>query len=337
MKIINIPIEPIEERYSIQWDKWFKESFDEHKIDYVTVYGNKTSGKINVGSFLDVIETNQYKVDQLSKIIKILKKYDNKEPLILFFHDLWFPGLETIAYIRDGLGLNNLKICGCLHAGSYDIYDFLNKKEMSIWAMHMENGWFGGIVDKIFVATNYHRTLLVSNRNVPGWMVNVTGFPFFPDFIKKTTTPMNNRRNIVVFPHRLDSEKNPDMFDAIANRMQNRNYVWWKTKNITLSKYEYYECLQESRIALSFSYQETWGIAMQEAVICGAIPLCPDRLSYTEMYSDVFLYKDELELVEKIDKFMHFPPTGSLHVQQGNILEKGMNAIPNMIKIMQTL
>src|SRR5512138_1159671 len=131
IKVLNIPIEPLEERYSTQWDKWFRVEFLKANIQFETAYGEKTSGKIGRGSFLDVTETNLYKTSQLQKVINIIANHDYRDPLVVFFHDLWNPALTTLAYIRDGLGLKNLYIVGCLHAGSYDPYDFLNRQQMT--------------------------------------------------------------------------------------------------------------------------------------------------------------------------------------------------------------
>ena len=54
MIVLNIPIEPIEERYSSQWNKWFINHFRKADVIFKTIYGDKTSGKINKGSFLDI-------------------------------------------------------------------------------------------------------------------------------------------------------------------------------------------------------------------------------------------------------------------------------------------
>ena len=334
-EILNIPIEPLEERYSIQWAKWFEEAFKSASLNYRTIPGLSTSGKITNGSFLDVVETNAYKNAQLSQILDYLKSYKDEEGVILFFHDLWFPGIETIAYIRDGMGWKNLKICGCLHAGSYDEQDFLYKRGMEPWAYLCEEAWLGHIVDKIFVATYYHKRLLTSRRRIPWDKIVVTGFPLYPDFVEKTNIPPVNREPIIVFPHRLDEEKDPNAFDKIALQMP--EYQWIKSKEVCSTKKEYYNLLQSAKIAISFAKQETWGIAMQEAVLCGAIPLCPNRLSYTEMYNDVFLYDTEEGIREHIHRFMNAPPTHSLITQQKKIMEKGASAIPNIIIEMHEL
>jgi len=341
MVILNIPIEPLEERYSTQWDKWFKAAFETSGLDVVHVYGQETSGKINSGSFLDVIETNQYKTSQLQMILKFLSGYDKEEKIVLFFHDLWFPGLETIAYIREGLGLKYLKICGCLHAGSYDEFDFLNKKGMTPWAEHMEMGWLNGIVDKIFVATEFHKRLLIKTRM---WKnpnkIEVTGFPFYTDFINpEFTREYTNREKIIVFPHRLDAEKNPQMFNKLKADLEDEFSDWnfCMTKKFCDTKDRYYQILQKAYISVSFADQETWGIAMQESVICGCLPLVPNRLSYSEMYLPIFKYDCECDLVDRIRMLILHYPDLSMNQQHYTIMKKGKDAIPNMIKIIREL
>lgn len=293
LTILNVPIEPLEERYSIQWDKWFKKAFqnysEECDLEILTIYGKGSQGKINQGSFLDVIDTNIYKNEQTNRIIEYIRNNQEKE-IVLFFHDLWFPGIINIAYVIYGLGLKKtIKICGCLHAGSYDTEDFLSKKGMSPWAISFENSLFT-IIDLIFVATEFHKNLILCERKVDYNKIKVTGFPIFPtEFVKDS---LEEKKNIIVFPHRLDSEKCPEMFDKLKAVLQPLypNWEFLKSKECTSSKKEYYQLLAKSKIAVSFARQETWGIAMQEAVFHDVIPIVPNRLSYPELYSPAFVY-----------------------------------------------
>jgi hypothetical protein len=48
--------------------------------------------------------------------------------------------------------------------------------------------------------------------------------------------------------------------------------------------------LGEAKIVFSANLQETLGISCYEGAVVDAIPLVPDRLSYTEMYYDTFKY-----------------------------------------------
>jgi hypothetical protein len=53
---------------------------------------------------------------------------------------------------------------------------------------------------------------------------------------------------------------------------------------------EYHNLLGEAKIVFSANLQETLGISCYEGALVGAVPMVPDRLSYTEMYSDGFKY-----------------------------------------------
>ena len=61
MKIINVPIEPLEQRYSADWIRWFDREFTEAGIEFTTVIPEPLTDKIVRGSFLDVAGTNYFK------------------------------------------------------------------------------------------------------------------------------------------------------------------------------------------------------------------------------------------------------------------------------------
>lgn len=337
---MNIPIEPIEDRYSVQWDKWFDAEFRSAGVHFVTVYGDSSSGKIHTGSFLDVLETNQYKASQLIKIIDVLKERGDDEPTILFFHDIWTPQLTNLAYIRDGLRLKNLWITGCLHAGSYDEHDFLHKVGMTKWAAAIERSWFSKIVDEIYVATEFHKRLVCIRRNVRQDKVKVTGFPLFPEFVSESIFQRQDDRRFIVFPHRLDEEKRPDLFDRLIDELElPEGWHYVKTKEQAFDKQAYYEILHQAFIALSFAEQETWGIAMQEAALCGAIPIVPSRLSYRELYHDAFRYEHFEEVAPKIMRLINKERSilQVLAVQRTDILRKGETAIPAIINYLSRI
>lgn len=342
MKVKLIPIEPLEGRYSIQWDRWITKAFHKGGLDADHIYGINTSGRIHKGAFLDIVETNLYKNSQLQTIIETLNNYDDIEPLVLFYYDLWDPGLTTVAYIRDGLGLKNLKIVGCLHAGSYDPYDFLAKQGMWKWGSQIETAWFDTIVDQIYVATEFHKSMIVKNRGVVQSKIVVTGFPMYPDFLSPISTM---KENIIVFPHRLDSEKQPDMFDALQELCREESemlgWKWLKTKEECKTKKEYYELLSRAKVAVSCAKQETWGIAMQEAALSGCFPVCPNRLSYPEIFPSSYLYHDNnlTQAKKMIVHFMmgHDKDYLELNQVQLDILEKGARAVPKMVQQIKQL
>lgn len=336
--IWNVLIEPLEERYSAQWARWFQECFAASKVAYHHITGVTSHNKIEHGAFLDVIETNRWKTKQQEKMIELCSSFDDSYRLIFFFHDLWHPALTLLAYIRDGMGWKNLKIVGCLHAGTYDEHDFLHKQGMTPWAKHIEEGWFAHIVDQIYVATDFHRELLTESRNVQPSKVIKTGFPIYPtDF--PGYYDERAKEKIVVFPHRLNDEKNPQLFDALRKAVNRPSWKFVKSKEVCKTKAEYYALLGKAQIAVSFADQETWGIAMQEATFMGCIPIVPDRLSYPEMYNYMFVYNSFDEAVNLVQFYMdNYDQTlFTLEWQQEKLKRHGIAAIYNMLEQMNNL
>ncbi len=325
MKVIfDVPIEPFESRYSNQWRKWFSNFYDQAKIEYYPIAGRLLTTEIQTGSFLDVHGTNYYKAGQLENLIAKLYSGIVEDGDWFFFHDLWFPGIEMLAYIRDATGIK-FKIAGCLHAGGWDPHDYIFRTMRRMWTLPLEEMIFG-IADKIFVATSFHKNLIMDHftkkaahlqhfAEEVGHKLHVTGFPIYPgDFISIKRAPAQfvygyananhslyrKGKPLIVFPHRLDPEKNPQLFDELSTRRELAGFDFLKTKEVCRTKSEYYKLLQQADYAVSFADQETWGIAMQEAAFCGAISFVPARLSYREMYSPALQYKSMDELVSAL-------------------------------------
>lgn len=293
MTLHIVPIEPMEERYSAQWLKWFYQYFNANMdIDvclsrYDPCHFLETGKLVEItnGQFLDVTRTNVYKAMQLQKLCEDLGSGLIKDGDVLLFLDGWFPGLEMLAYIRDGLG-RKVKFVGMFHAGTYDPNDFLTQRGMESWAQHMEMGWFN-IFDKIIVATEYHKSLILKSRAVDPNKIKVIFFPMLTDWVAPICV---EKEPIVVFPHRMAPEKQPDRFKLLAQYTYPEELRFVMTKDAVDTKQEYWELLSRSKFAVSFANQETWGIAMIEAVLSGCIPIVPDRCSYVELYPSIFRY-----------------------------------------------
>lgn len=332
-----LPIEPIEERYSAQWMKWFDAVFKITGVPYKTVRGKRLTDRIETGSFLDVYDTHYWKMRQIEELTAMFYNKEIKDGDWIFVGDLWFPGLEALAYIRDASGIK-FKIAGCLHAGSYDEHDRLHVWGTDPWASYFENCLFE-LADLIFVATYFHKDLVQTFRYVDENKVVVTGFPIYDNW----TMPTKAKKNIVVFPHRLDPEKQPDQFDmlALAAPMP-PDWLFYKTKDSTCAtKRDYYDILNVSKIAVSFALQETWGIAMQEAVISRCYPVVPNRLSYVEMYPDMFRYDSFPEaqdlVVEFAEKGTDAKYIFELETLRQKFLIDGGKAIYNMLNAMELI
>lgn len=279
-KLIFVPIEPLKERYSAQWLEWFKKDFNKSKIDYYII-GDTRLRKIKKGEFLDIFDTNTYKLNQMSKIIKLVK---NGFSGTIFFMDLWFPSLECLAYIRS-CSKKQIRIEGILHAGTWDSNDYLTRRGCGNWAKDLEKSWLK-LIDKVYVATEYHKKLIIKSNSCPKnynhKKIQVVKFPCYTN----KDLRKNKKQNIVVFPHRLAPEKRPELFEELERKykkmFKNTDVRFIKTKDVSKTKEQYYNLLSRSKIAVSFALQETFGIAMLEALNLGCIPVCPNSISYKE-------------------------------------------------------
>lgn len=327
--LYNIPIENIEERYSADWNKWFPREFEKLGIKFRTIYGETLTDKIIDGSFLDVCGTNYFKADQIKQLCRLLFDRGIKDGDILFFHDLWFPGLEALAYIRDGLRIN-FKITGVLHAGTYTPYDPIERWGMDVWGKDLENSWFK-FVDEIFVATHYHKNLILSKRQCNPDKIVVTGLPiYFSDY---PSFQRRSKSNYVIFPHRLEPERQPEQFDKLSRLLPAKGWCFLKTKEVCQNKTEYLDMLSRTKIVISTSKQETWGIAMQESIFFDCLPVVPDAFSYKELYYPKFRYSTFDELLALVEQMMvdykDFVPL--MLENRSFLMKRGEIAISNMI------
>ncbi len=343
--IIDVPLEPLEQRYTIEWRKWFLEYMKpNHRID-----GELLTDKVVDGTFLDVCGTNYFKASQLQQIAKFIYEFRNDNQMrnfVFFFHDIWFPGIEALAYMRDGLNLK-FKIAGCLHAGSYDKHDFVTYQGMGHWGKHIENGWFR-LIDHIFVATEWHKRQLIHSRDVEPNRVHVTGFPIYYEDDELFLSPLDRRKkDQVVLPNRLTIDKNPQLFEFVRDNryfcpaLRNWEFVTTFSETGFLSKEDYWKTLKESKIMISFADHENWGIAVQEALFAGCFVVLPNKLSYVELYNPIVRYSCAMDLFQILEKVVDACNYGgellTLRVRDRDYaLKRGREAIPNMLEIINS-
>ena len=298
MRIIWLPLEPFECRYTQQWYEIFPRAFQELGVDYITVEGQALTSKIEIGSVLDAFSTSHWKMSQLANLVKLMRDEDVKSSDVILSADLWHPGIEALQYIACQGGVRP-RITGILHAGTWDSFDFTVRTGMRPWGHQLEEAWFE-IYDLVFVGSLYHKNLILKSHRVNPNKIVVTGLPFYPDELPRTGAPKD--KNLVVFPHRLDPEKCPEEFDGLADLLspQFPEVEWVKTAQVCQTKEQYYELLEKALISVSFSQQETFGIAMLESTALGCIPFVPDRLAYPEYYPKGLRYGNFSELVQLV-------------------------------------
>jgi glycosyltransferase involved in cell wall biosynthesis len=294
MKLFVIPIEDYDLRYTEQWNRWFPEELRARHIpfEYLSVGDALNSTQLG-GDVLDPIRTNQYRMDQITRILDELERKNLRDGDIIFFHTLWFPGLEALAYVRAACGVH-FRIVGVLHAGSYDPWDFRSRQSMDSWSAPLEESWFS-IADRILVASEFHRQQVLAARRVDTQKIFVTGLPFRASEIRAgRSSIMSNKQPVIAFPHRNVSEKSPQIVEMLREEFGDKAVL--VTRNMSRTKSEYLDILASCKVCVSDSLQETFGYAMLEAAALECIPIVPDRLCYREMYPDRFRFSGYPEL-----------------------------------------
>ncbi|MEM1044243.1 MAG: hypothetical protein AAGI91_16670 [Bacteroidota bacterium] len=299
-----IPIESYNRRYSGLWNQWFPIRLRELGVPHVFVWPPPELSVPELGNadVLDVFATHRVKSSQLDHLVRLLSERKIRDGDVLLFHTLWFSGLDSLLYIRKAAGID-FRITGVLHAGAYDPWDFRTRLHMDDWARPVEKGWFLG-VDRIFVASNFHKKLIISYVGIPSEKIFVTRLPFYSAEVAAATSAVKKEPKIA-YPHRLVPEKTPETIDVLLREFGKESVV--VTRQLTRTRQEYYDLLATCAVTVSNSRQETFGYSMLEAAALGSTPVVPRRLCYPEMYPEEFLFNDEDDMINKVAKFIEKP------------------------------
>lgn len=305
--VIDMPIEPIETRYSLQWARWFPRAYGKADLMFSQIQGARAwAQKVGSSNFLDPVDTFRWKFPQLNLALSAMQmtmnEHNSNKPdgFVVFLHDAWFPGIECFKYISDMLDIP-IGIVGFWHAGSYIPEDPLGQHELHRWARGSECTWFE-ICDAVCVGSQHHKEMILSALSSSahdGDKVHVTGYPC--EVPELGGWAWKNRADRVVWPHRLSAEKHPQVFDLLAENSRFKGVEFVKTLKVCKTKAAYYEMLASSKVAISTAALETFGISMVEAALSGCYPICPNRLAYKETMQPSMLFDSYSEAMDMID------------------------------------
>jgi len=283
--IFFLPLERIKERYSDQWFRWFTRDFKKLKgIKIITVPKRPQTQRIRHGEWLDVYGTNMFKAVQTAMLVRLLQRFYGastlKNPITVFFMDLWHPGLTALLYIRDNIPYP-MKIKGILHAGSYSPGDMLNRN-CEEWCIPQERAWFNQ-VDEIFVGSKWHKDYL-SDVVTDQDKVMVVKFPVYTNDRLRNNTP---KEDIVVFPNRFDPERQHGNFKIMESTFlmkypKDRHVKFLCSHEVCKTKGEYYKLLARAKVVVTCPMNENFGIAVKEAQNLGAWAVVPNKFAYKE-------------------------------------------------------
>lgn len=334
-----ITLEPVEKRYTKQWYKYLKDEFSKYfNVSYVD--GIILDDKIEKGRFLDINKTNKWKAEQVIELSKLFMNNKIKDGDSFLFTDGWHPGIINLKYMLD---LNKIKgkIYCYWHAGTWDDNDFVTEAGFRSWAKGFEESVFKAC-DGHFVATHFHKDLIVKYFNSFSSRISVVGFPMdWIGYMSKelgiNMSEQQDKKNLVVFPHRLDKEKQPQVFDILSKKLPQYEFI--KTMTVTNTKKEYYEILRKAKVVFSANTQETFGIGTVEAMMLNVIPVVPNRLSYVEMYDDLFKYTSPSTAKAKIKYIMNNYGKDNnmmrtLEKNKQKIIKQSLESVKRMAEVM---
>ena len=319
-KVFLVDLESVESRYTGQWKGHVPNLLKKagHNVQII-------SGPTDIptattpGAFLNFGGTNIYKSSQVEQMGRLFCSRSVQPGDHFIFTDAWHPGIINLKYMSELLGIP-VTTHGLFHAGSYDSEDFLGRLVGNKpWVRHAEKSFFHAF-DHNYFATEFHVKLFIDEllhngmpsenpwydedfeRRYESGKIVRTGWPM--EYMDDTLTMYKNmpKRDLILFPHRIAPEKQVEIFRDLATHLPEYEFVVCQDQQLT--KNEYHNLLGEAKMVFSANLQETLGISCYEGAVVDAIPMVPDRLSYTEMYYDTFKYPSEwTESFEKYDTY----------------------------------
>jgi len=302
IQLVIFPLEKIDTRYTGQWFSELPNSIRRYCIknkidlDLINLEGDIIESNTTPGAFLNFLSTNIYKNTQVNKFFNLINQGVIQKGCKVLFPDAWHTGIIQCKYVSDLMGLD-LEIFSIYHAGSYDPQDFLGRLvEDKRWSYNAERSFYY-CCKKSFFATKFHIDLFwkeLINYTYSSFVESIVvraGLPF--DYLKNELEAYKElpKRDLILFPHRIAPEKQVEIFRDLAKELPEYEFIVCQDK--TLTKHEYHTLLGQSKIVFSANLQETLGISCYEGLLCNSIPLMPDRLSYSEIYNEDFLYPSE--------------------------------------------
>ena len=289
MTIFIVDIEAVDTRYTKQWKEHVPNLLrNATGKEVVVVSGGETPQATTPGAFLNFGGTNVYKSKQLEQIGEMFCKGEVHDGDYFLYTDAWNPTVIQLKYMAELLGVS-IRIGGLWHAGSYDPADFLGRLiGDKPWVRLAEESMYE-CYDHNFYATEFHINLF--DQVFQNWNAKKTirtGWPmeYLPDTLSMYKGM--KKRNLILFPHRIAPEKQVDIFRDLKEKMPQYEFVICQEQELT--KNEYHNLLGEAKLVFSANLQETLGISWYEGALVDAIPMVPDRLSYSEMALSEFKY-----------------------------------------------
>jgi len=292
MTIHIVDIEAVDTRYTKQWKEHLPAQLRRAtNEDVVVISGGETPQATTPGAFLNFGGTNVYKSKQLETIGEMFCNGEIKDGDYFLYTDAWNPTVIQLRYMAELLGVD-IRVGGLWHAGSYDPHDFLGRLiGDKPWVRHAEMSMYECYDDNFF-ASDFHIDMFTDvfdeDYAIDWDKIHRVGWPM--EYLKNSLDSYKGmeKRDLILFPHRVAPEKQVEIFRDLAEQLPQYEFVVCQEQELT--KNEYHNLLGEAKMVFSANLQETLGISWYEGALVDAIPMVPDRLSYSEMALPEFKY-----------------------------------------------
>ena len=338
-KVFLVDLEAVETRYTGQWKSHVPNLLRKagHEVHVISGPSDIPSAT-TPGAFLNFGGTNIYKASQVEQLGRLFCAGSVKAGDHFIFTDAWHPGIINLKYMSELLGIP-VVTHGLWHAGSYDPQDFLGRLIGDApWVRHAEKSFFASF-DHNYFASQFHIDLFCKNlldetlEDTVQEFINEgkivrSGWPM--EYMTDTLTMYKNmpKRDLILFPHRIAPEKQVEIFRDLKQYLPQYEFVVCQDQQLT--KNEYHNLLGEAKLVFSANLQETLGISWYEGAIVDAIPMVPDRLSYSEMAFDTFKYPSEW--TESYEAYTtHRPEVCNKIMQYMNCYEKFLPSLNKQV------
>jgi glycosyltransferase involved in cell wall biosynthesis len=362
-RIFLVDLEAVETRYTGEWKNHLPALLRRHGHDVQVISGPEDIPRATTpGAFLNFGGTNIYKSSQVEKISRLFCDGRISAGDHFIFTDAWHPGIVNLKYMSELLGIK-VVIHALWHAGSYDPQDFLGRLiGAAPWVRHSEKAFFHAI-DHNYFATDFHINMFCDNLLNDGMCENPWAYEDKTDMLEsgkivRSGWPMEYmtdtllmyknmpKRDLILFPHRIAPEKQVEIFRDLKEHLPQYEFVICQDQQLT--KNEYHNLLGEAKLVFSANLQETLGISWYEGALVDAIPMVPDRLSYSEMAFDAFKYPSKwtesfeaytvhrkeicMKIIQYMDNYKKFLP--SLNKQVDSLTDNFFSC-DNLLKMLK--
>jgi len=320
-KLFYMGLEAYNARYTLQLTDWNRRVFEKRGIDVVYVPGETldNSQKIVTGQVLDAHGRSYFGMSQMMNLVKMMQKGEVTSEDVIYFEDMFQPGIESLPYIIDQCDEDNMPriFVRCL-AQSIDPDDFVH-----VWGMDKWMGLYEKMVNEFadgILATNEE---MVAHMKIAGWdapIYNISGLAFGKNEVIERVggkiKPFNDRRLRVVFSARWDQEKQPDFYMDLIEawhvrypskdvefvvcsggelKSNNDSYMARTRKMVAdgkltiydnLDKNKYYEIVNDSRVVFNCALQDWVSNTVSEADALGCNVLYPAYRSFPETFAN---------------------------------------------------